>query len=242
MDRLKGKVAVVTGGVSGIGKAIADLFEAEGAKVAVIDICAKEGVFQADVSREDQVAVAVKTIVARYGRIDILVNNAGFAGENNPTHLLSEQGFDQTFSVVAKGVFLCTKQVLPYMIVQGGGSIVNLSSVYGTHGTRGDLSAYHAAKGAVLAMTKQDAVTYGKKNIRVNAILPGAIETPLMHNFGDQFEGGYDAFEAYVSKRHPMGHMGKPEDIAYGVLYLASDEAKFVTGTGLYIDGGYTAW
>ena len=241
MDRLKGKTAIVTGGASGIGRAIAELFEREGAEVYVLDP-AEKGILSVDVSNEEQVAAAMKYIFEKSGKIDILVNNAGYAGANKPTHAVSEAEWDATFAVDVKGVLFCTKHVLPYMIAGGGGSIVNMSSVYGTHGTRGDLTPYHAAKGAVTAMTKQDAVTYGKKNIRVNAIHPGAIVTPLLQKFGGQFEGGWEAFDAYVSKRHPVGHLGTPEDIAYGALYLASDEAKFVTGVSLYIDGGYTAW
>ena len=242
MDRLKNKIAIVTGGASGIGKAIAELFEKEGAAVVVFDLSGSPDFPPVDVSSEAQVADAVEEVIRRLGRIDILVNNAGMTGENAPTHRLSEEGFDKAFAVDVKGVFLCTKHVIPHMMANGGGSIVNLSSVYATHGTRGDLSAYHAAKGAVLAMTKQDAITYGKRNIRVNAILPGGIETPLFRAFGDVFPGGWEALEVYASKRHPMGRLGQPEDVAYGALYLASDEAKFVTGTGLYIDGGYSAW
>ena len=243
MDRLKNKVAIVTGGASGIGAAIAELFAQEGAKVCIFDPAAKgEEDFKVDVSNEAQVADAMKKVREKYGKIDILVNNAGFAGANKPTHLVTEEEWDATFKVDVKGVLFCTKHVIPYMLENGGGSIVNMSSIYGTHGTRGDLTPYHAAKGAVTTMTKQDAITYGKKNIRVNAIHPGGIKTPLMRAFGDQVEGGNEAFEAYISKRHPVGHMGEPIDVAYGALYLASDESRFVTGISLYIDGGYTAW
>ena len=242
MDRLKDKIAIVTGGTSGIGKAIVELFEKEGATVVIFDLAGSPDFPPVDVSSEAQVAEAVEETVRRHGRIDILVNNAGMAGENAPTHRLSEEGFDKAFAVDVKGVFLCTKHVIPLMMANGGGSIVNLSSVYATHGTRGDVSAYHAAKGAVLAMTKQDAVTYGKQNIRVNAILPGGIETPLLKAFGEGVPGGWEALKAYAAKRHPMGHLGTVEDVAYGALYLASEESKFVTGTGLYIDGGYSAW
>ena len=241
MNRLKNKVAIVTGGAAGIGAAIVRLFEQEGALVAVFDRAGSEAFPPVDVSCEAQVKNAVEEVARRFGKIDILINNAGVAGENAPTHRLSEQGFEEVFSVDVKGAFLCTKHVLPYLRAAGGGSIVNLSSVYGTHGTLGDHSAYHAAKGAVLAMTKQDAVTYGKQNIRVNAILPGAVETALFQSFGEDFEGGWEKLKAYAASQYPLGRLGTPEDIAYGALYLASDESSFITGIGLYIDGGYTA-
>ncbi|MBO7364632.1 MAG: SDR family oxidoreductase [Lachnospiraceae bacterium] len=242
MDRLKGKVAVITGGASGIGAAIADAFRKEGAEVVVFDLAAREDTVQVDVSDEAEVESAIRKTVERYGRIDILVNNAGFAGANKPTLDVTEEEWDRTFNVDVKGVLFCTKHVLPHMIRAGGGSIVNMSSIYAVIGTKGDLAAYHAAKGAVLAMTRQDAVTYGKYGIRVNAVLPGAIVTPLLQSLGSQVPGGWDAYYAYVAKRNPIGFLGSPEDVAYGVVYLASDEARFVTGTPLYIDGGYTAW
>ena len=242
MLRLENKVAVVTGGCSGIGKAIAGRFRAEGAVVCVFDVKGGEGCYEVDVSKEEMVTAAVNAVIGRYGKIDILVNNAGFAGANLPTHEMDAALWDKTFEIDVKGVMLCTKAVLPYMIRQGGGSIVNLSSIYGTHGTKGDLTAYHAAKGAVLALTRQDAVTYGSHHIRVNALLPGAIVTPLLREFGGQFPGGFDAYEKYVSRHTPMGRLGEPEDVANAALFLASDEAKFITGTGLYIDGGYTVW
>ena len=241
MDRLKNKIAIVTGGASGIGAAIVRRFREEGATVVVFDLLDCEGAVKVDVSSEKDVKNAVARVFDTYGRIDILVNNAGWAGENSPTHLMSEEGWDKTFDVDVKGVLFCTKHVLPVMIAGGGGSIVNMSSIYATYGTFGDLTAYHAAKGAVLSMTRQDAVTYGRKKVRVNAILPGAIDTPLLRELGGQFKGGWGDYEAYVSKRTPLDRLGLPEDIANGALYLASDESSFVTGTALYIDGGYTA-
>ena len=243
MFRLKNKVAVVTGGASGIGKAIAERFREEGATVCVFDVKGEGAdIYTVDVTKEDMILSAVEQVIGKYGRIDILVNNAGYAGANLPTHQMDAEQWDRTFEVDVKGVMLCTKAVLPFMIGQGGGSIVNLSSIYGTHGTKGDLTAYHAAKGAVLALTKQDAVTYGGNNVRVNALLPGAIVTPLLQAFGGQFPGGFEAYDRYVSRHTPLGRLGEPEDVANAALFLASDEAKFVTGAGLYIDGGYTVW
>lgn len=242
MARLENKVAVVTGGCSGIGRAIAERFREEGAAVCVFDIQGGENCYEVDVSKEEMVDAAVKAVAEKYGKIDILVNNAGHMGPNLPTHQMDPGLWDRAFEVDVKGVMLCTKAVLPYMIRQGGGSIVNLSSIYATCGTKGDLTAYHAAKGAVLALTRQDAVTYGGSNIRVNAILPGAIATPLLEELGAQFPGGFAAYDKYVSRHTPLGKLGEPADVANGALFLASDEAKFITGTGLYIDGGYTAW
>ena len=243
MNRLQNKIAIVTGGGSGIGAAIVKRFKEEGATVCVFDIKGEgENFYKVDVSNEEMIKSAVTKIVEKYGKTDILVNNAGWAGVNLPTHLMDVAGWDKTFEIDVKGVMLCNKAVLPVMIANGGGAIVNISSIYGTHGTMGDLTAYHAAKGAVLALTKQDATTYGRKNVRVNAVLPGAIVTPLLKEFATQAAGGWEAYEAWVSKHTPLKRLGQPEDIANGVLFLASDEAKFVTGAGLYIDGGYTVW
>lgn len=243
MDRLKNKIAVVTGGESGIGRAIVELFIREGAKVCIFDINGSgENFYHTDVADEENVIESFKAVVNRYGVIDILVNNAGVTGENKSTDQLSEKEWEEVFAINVKGVFLCTKTVLPYMIKNRKGSIINMASVYATYGTRGDFSAYHAAKGAVSAMTKQDAVTYGKYGIRVNGIFPGLIATPMIKKFAQTFDGGYESYEKYAAKRHPIGCLGEPDDVAYGALYLASDESKFVTGTHLYIDGGYTAW
>ncbi len=243
MNRLQNKIAIVTGGGSGIGAAIVEKFREEGATVCVFDIKGEgEYWYQVDVTKEELINNAVKAVFERYGRIDILVNNAGWAGCNLPTHLMDVKGWDKTFEVDVKGVMLCTKAVLPVMIEQGGGSIINMASIYATHGTVGDVTAYHAAKGAVLALTKQDATTYGKKGVRVNAILPGPIDTPLLRAFGEAVPGGWEAYDKYVSKHIPLKRLGKPEDIAYGAVFLASDESKYVTGLSMYIDGGYTVW
>ena len=249
MDRLKNKVAIVTGGCSGIGKAIATLFAQEGAKVVIFD--RQEGdvvkkidatFFKLDIGDEKAIEKAMLEVAIKNGKIDILINNAGIPGSNKPTHALSEKEWDEVFDVDVKGTFFCTKHVIPYMVKNGGGSIVNISSVYGTHGSSGDIAAYHAAKGAIAAMSKQDAGTYGRKNIRVNAIFPGTIATPLMRDLTKEFPGGFDEYSKYIAKRNPLHRTGEPIDVAYGALYLASDEARFVTGASLYIDGGYTVW
>ena len=249
MERLKEKVAVVTGGCSGIGEAITELFSKEGAKVIVFDLQEKDVIkrcgadfIQLNIGDEKAITEAVEHIITQYGRIDILVNNAGIPGANKPTHALSEEEWDEVFDTDVKGTFFCSKHVIPHMVRNGGGSIVNLCSVFGTHGSQGEISAYHAAKGAIMAMSKQDAATYGRKNVRVNAIFPGTIETPLMRNLTKEYPGGFDSYAEYIAKRNPLHKIGKPIDVAYGALYLASDEAGFVTGASLYIDGGYTVW
>ena len=171
--------------------------------------------------------------------LTILVNNAGIAGPNKPTHEIDAQEWDNVMNVNVKGVFLCTKYAIPHMKKNKGGSIINLSSIYGIVGAP-DLPAYHASKGAVRLMSKTDALIYAKQGIRVNSLHPGFIWTPLVEELGRASEEGVDAFRKNLDGMHPIGHVGKPEDIAFGALYLASDESAFVTGSELVIDGGYT--
>ncbi len=255
MQRVKGKVAVVTGGALGIGRAACLLLAREGAKVAVTDIADEEGeevtgdikeaggtarYWHVDTSNEEEVNGAFSDIASEFGSIDILVNNAGIAGVNKPTHEISEEEWGKVIAVNVKGVFLCTKHCIPYLKESGGGSIINMSSIYGLVGAA-DLPPYHATKGAVRLMSKNDALLYAKENIRVNSIHPGFIWTPLVEKLAKDSSEGVEAFREQLDSRHPLGHVGEPDDIAYGVLYLASDEAKFVTGSELVIDGGYTA-
>lgn len=252
MGRVDGKVAIVTGGALGIGRATAMLLLKEGAKVVVTDILDQEGrevaeqddsgaarYWHLDVSNEDEVKQVFSEIVKAFGRIDILVNNAGISGANKPTHEVTEAEWDQVMAVNVKGVFFCTKHAVPHLMQAGGGSIINLSSIYGLIGAP-DSPPYHASKGAVRLMSKTDALLYAKHRIRVNSLHPGFIWTPMVEHYlrsqGDLEEG-----REQVAALHPLGRVGEANDIAYGVLYLASDEAKFVTGSELVIDGGYTA-
>jgi NAD(P)-dependent dehydrogenase (short-subunit alcohol dehydrogenase family) len=255
MNRTKGKAAIVTGAALGIGRAACLLLAKEGAKVAITDVRDAEGrelarqisdtggaatYWHLDVAREDEVKSVFARIREQFGRIDVLVNNAGIAGVNKPTHEITEEEWDRVISVNVKGVFFCTKHVIPYLRQAGGGSIINLSSIYGIIGAP-DIPPYHASKGAVREMTKTDALLYAKEKIRVNSVHPGYIWTPLVEDLGKKSPEGVAAFRQHLDSLHPVGHVGEPDDIAYGILYLASEESKFVTGSELVIDGGYTA-
>jgi len=255
MHRVKDKVAIVTGGSNGIGRSACLLLAKEGAKVAVTDILDQDGeevvkeiqkndgigrFWHLDVSKEKEVERVFGEIAREFGGIDVLVNNAGITGSNKPTHELGEEDWDRVFSVDVKGVFFCTKHAIPYMKKAERGSIINISSIYGLIGA-GDIPAYHASKGAVTLMTKNDAVLYAKDHIRVNSIHPGAIMTTLLKNFLTTFPEGFEGSLGKLVGAHPVGHPGEPDDIGYGVLYLASEESKFVTGSQLVIDGGFTA-
>lgn len=254
MNRLTGKTAIVTGAALGLGRATAIRMAEEGACVAITDVLDDEGetlaaqlhargltakYWHCDVTQEADVASVVKNVAKHFGHIDVLVNNAGISGANKPTHELTESEWDRVQAVNVKGVFFFTKHAIPHLKRAGGGSIINLSSIYGLVGA-GDVPPYHASKGAVRLMTKNDALIYAPDRIRVNSIHPGFIWTPMVQNF---LKGAPDeeAGRKAVDERHPLGHMGEPDDIAWGAVYLASDEAKFVTGAELVIDGGYTA-
>ncbi|CAD5245301.1 SDR family NAD(P)-dependent oxidoreductase [Thermococcus camini] len=256
MGRVEGKVAIVTGATSGIGRAIAKLLAREGAKVAVTgrneergrkvveEIISEGGTakfWKLDVSNEAEVERVFREVVEEFGKLDILVNNAGISGPDKPTHELTEGEWDQVMDVNVKGVFFCTKHAVPYMIKNGGGSIVNVSSIYGIVGSPG-IPPYHASKGAVRLMTKTDALLYAKYGIRVNSVHPGSIWTPMLMKACKKM--GVDDEEqcrGVFAKMNPVGFVGEPMDVAYAVLYLASDESRFVTGAELVVDGGYTA-
>ena len=245
---------MITGAALGIGRAIATRMAQEGAAVALLDLHddvgadlaadlaargSKARYWRCDVSREADVSTVLQEVVAAYGRLDVLVNNAGVAGANKPTHELTEAEWDYVQAVNVKGVFFGTKHAIAPMRRAGGGSIINLSSIYGLVGA-GDIPPYHASKGAVRLMSKNDALIYAPDKIRVNSIHPGFIWTPMVEGFlGDQ--GDVRAGRHELDALHPLGHVGEPDDIAWGAVYLASDEAKFITGSELVIDGGYTA-
>ena len=254
MARLSDKVAIITGGGTGIGEATCHRFVEEGARVAILDFNAQTGestaaalrdkggdaiFLKTDVSQEADVAAAAKATVERWGTIDILVNNAGIPGVNKFAHEVAVDEWDRVFAINVRGPFLCTKHVVPTMMKAGHGSIVNFSSIYGLIGND-DLPPYHAAKGAVLMMTKTDAICYARNGIRVNAVHPGSTKTPLFMKAGESYPGGLDVYLDMMKQKHPLT-LGEPIDVANCVLFLASDEARFVTGASLVCDGGYTA-
>lgn len=251
MDRVKGKVAIVTGGASGIGEATARLLAREGAKVAIVDIddengqrvareIVKEGgianFWHMDISKENEVKKTFTDIYGKYGRLHILVNNAGIPGYRKPPHETTSEEWDRVIDVDLKGAFFCTKYAAPYMLKSGSGSIINIASVYGIIGC--DTPVYDTAKGAMRAMTKSDALVYAKSNIRVNSVHPGNINTPLFRRLVEKIGGGLVNTIKLLSTMCPMDRMGTPEEIANGILFLASEESSYVTATELVIDGG----
>jgi NAD(P)-dependent dehydrogenase (short-subunit alcohol dehydrogenase family) len=253
MNRLKGKVALVTGGAMGIGKAACLLMAREGAKVAVTDLDEAQGgavaeeirkangeaaFWRLDVSSEAEVRKVFAEVESRFGPVTALVSNAGISGANKPTHELTEEEWDRVQAVNVKGVFFCTKHVVPQMKKAGGGSIINLSSIYGLVGAP-DVPAYHASKGAVRLMSKTDALLYATDRIRVNSVHPGFIWTPMVEKHLQTLPDPAAAKKA-TAEAHPLGHMGEADDIGWACVYLASDEAKFITGAEIVVDGGYT--
>jgi NAD(P)-dependent dehydrogenase (short-subunit alcohol dehydrogenase family) len=254
MSRLQNKVALITGGANGLGAAIAQRMCEEGCAVLIVDLdqqglkvaeklqaAGHKAAFQAcDVTREAQVKAAVQAAVDRFGRLDVLVNNAGIEGVNKPTDQLELSDWEAVMAVNTTAVFLCTKHAIAPMRKAGGGSIVNISSIYGIVGGA-DVPPYHASKGAVRTMSKNDALTFAPDKIRVNSIHPGFIFTAMVDRYVKNAGLQHDAAKASLDALHPLGGTGHPDDIAWGVVYLASDQARWVTGSELVIDGGYTA-
>ncbi|MCZ6892324.1 MAG: glucose 1-dehydrogenase [Chloroflexi bacterium] len=249
--RLQDKSALISGGARGIGAAIARLFAEHGASVAFGDVLEEEGrqveaeiqetgaealFIPLDVSSEEAWQTAIAATVERFGKLDVLVNNAGIRGEGGAEDT-SVESWDAVMAVNARGVFLGTKLAIPEMRRAGGGSIINISSQMGMVGSDTSGSAYHASKGAVRAFTKSAAIRHAREGIRVNSVHPGPILTPFTEG---RMDIGAPNRELYIS-RIPMGRIGTAEEVAYGVLYLASDESSFVTGSELVIDGGWIA-
>ena len=247
--RLDNKVALISGGARGMGAVEAKLFANEGAKVVIGDVLEKEGhqveaeinesggeclFVPLDVTDEANWESAVATAVSQFGKLDILVNNAGILRSERVEETTSEV-WDLVMEVNAKGVFLGTKTAIPELRKVGGGSIVNISSSLALVGSSGS-SAYAASKGAVRIFTKSAAVQYAKDGIRVNSVHPGLVESPMTKEFLSDAATHQGRLNMY-----PLGRLGQPEDIAWGVLFLASDESSFITGSELVIDGGLTA-
>ena len=248
--RVAGKVALVTGGARGLGEAQSKLLAREGAKVVIGDVLPDDGnrvandinasggdalFIHLDVTSEGEWQKAIDETVSRFGKLDILVNNAGIGGRGGLEDMTVEE-WDHVMAVNAKGVFLGTKLAMPEMLKAGKASIVNISSQMGIVGSDTSNPAYTASKAAVHVFTKSIALRYATKGVRVNSVHPGPIDTPMLRSGFDDPER-----KQKVLARIPMGRTGVPEEVAYGVLFLASDESSFITGEGLVIDGGWMA-
>lgn len=251
MGRLEGKVAVITGGASGIGEASVRLFAAEGAEVVVADVQDERGrrlaselgveYVHADVTREEDVEAAVSYAVDVYGRLDCMFNNAGIAGAVGPIESVTVEAFDRTVAVLLRGVFLGVKHAAPVMRAQGGGSIVNTASVaavrtgYGNH-------VYSAAKAGVVQLTRSVAMELGEDNVRVNCVLPGFIPTPMIARARGvplgEADGKLGVITEAFREAQPIRRPGHPDDVAKAALWLASDDSGFVNGHALVVDGG----
>ena len=250
---LDGKTALVTGGGSGIGRAASLAYAREGARVVVADVNVEGGeetvlrikeaggdaiLVHADVSKPEDTQAMVAQAVEAFGSLDCAFNNAGISGgrERRLTADYLEEDWDRVIGINLKGVWLCMKAEIPQMVKQGGGAIVNTASIMGLISTSGS-SAYTAAKHGVVGLTKAAALEYASQGVRVNAVCPGYIHTPMVQPRLDAIDG----YEDQLKARHPLGRLGEPEEIAAAVVWLSSDAASFVTGHNMPVDGGYTA-
>jgi NAD(P)-dependent dehydrogenase (short-subunit alcohol dehydrogenase family) len=257
MERLVGRTALISGAASGIGKATAERLAAEGAAVMVTDLndAGGESVVAAltnggarasyrhlDVVSETEWQEAVNDTVDKFGGLDILVNNAGVHGEPEPIESTTLASWDRSIAILQTGVFLGMKWAAAPLLKSSHASVINISSIFGSSGGFGSSPAYHAAKGAVRILTKTAALHWAREGIRVNSIHPGFIDTPLLRPDSIENQTGSRQIHQAILESTPMGRLGRPEEVAAGVAYLASDDATFVTGSELYIDGGYMAW
>ena len=246
---MEGKVAIITGGSFGIGRATAIAFAKRGARVVVADWAEDDETVKAieniggealfvktDVSHPGEVENMVKTTVQRFGRLDYAFNNAGVEGEQGVTAECTEQNWDRTLGVNLKGIWLCMKHEIPAMLKDGGGAIVNCASIAGLVGFAG-LPAYVASKHGIVGLTQTASLEYAKEGIRVNAVCPGVIRTPMI----DRFTGKDKVVEQQFVDMEPVGRLGEPEEVAEAVVWLCSDAASFVTGASLPVDGGWVA-
>jgi NAD(P)-dependent dehydrogenase (short-subunit alcohol dehydrogenase family) len=249
MGRLDGKVCVITGAAGGIGREAALLFSEEGATVCVADVSAETGeqtaaecrdaFFHAvDVSDPDSVRMLYEDVTARCGGIDVLYNNAGIMPADDDSILTTEpDAWDRVQAVNTRGVYLCCKYGIPHLLERGGGSVINVASFVALVGAATSQISYTASKGAVLSMSRELAVQFARQGVRVNALCPGPVETPLLMRLFDETPGAYERRRAHL----PMGRLAHAKEIAYGALFLASDESSYVNGSTFLVDGGLTA-
>lgn len=250
MNEFTGKVAFITGAANGIGRAAALAFARQGAHVVVADVSEQGNhetarmitdlggqalAVRCDVSKSDDVRNALNATIEKFGRLDFAFNNAGIEYKIQPAADVTEEEWTRIIDIDLRGVFLCMKHEIPLILEQGGGAIVNTSSGAGIRGFEGG-AAYVAAKHGVVGLTKAAALDYAHANLRINAVCPGIIDTPMM----DRFSGGTAEGRVAVIAQEPVGRMGTPEEIAAAVVWLCSDSASFVVGTALIIDGGQT--
>ncbi len=249
MGRLDGKVAVITGAAGGIGREAALLFSAEGASVCVADMLDDQGektaaecrdaVFEhMDVTDTESVQSVLEKTVARYGGIDILYNNAGIMPPDDASILETEpETWERVQAVNTRGVYLCCKHGIPHLLDRGGGSVINVASFVALIGAATSQIAYTASKGAVLSMTRELAVEFARRGVRVNALCPGPVETPLLMHLFESDPAAYERRRVHL----PMGRLARPVEIARAALFLASDDSSYVTGSTFLVDGGITA-
>jgi NAD(P)-dependent dehydrogenase (short-subunit alcohol dehydrogenase family) len=249
MGRLDGKVAVITGAAGGIGREAALLFSEEGARVCVADVSAEAGgqtaaecreafFQQVDVTDPESVAAMYGATVERYGGIDVLYNNAGIMPADDASVLDTEEdAWQRVQDVNTKGVYLCCKHGIPHLLERGGGSVINVASFVALMGAATSQISYTASKGAVLSMSRELAVEFGRRGVRVNALCPGPVETPLLMRLFDETPGALERRLVHL----PLGRLAQAKEIAYGALFLASDESSYVNGSTFLVDGGITA-
>jgi NAD(P)-dependent dehydrogenase (short-subunit alcohol dehydrogenase family) len=249
MGRLDGKVAVITGAAGGIGREAALLFSAEGAQVCVADVLDEQGEATAsecrdaffahvDVTDADSVHSLYEATAERYGGIDVLYNNAGIMPPDDASILDTEpETWERVHQVNTRGVFLCCKHGIPHLLERGGGSVINVASFVALLGAATSQIAYTASKGAVLSMTRELAVEFARRGVRVNAICPGPVETPLLMHLFESDPAAYERRRVHI----PLGRLAQPTEIAQGALFLASGDSSYVTGSTFVVDGGITA-
>ena len=249
MGRLDGKVAVITGAAGGIGREAAILFSSEGANVCIADVgretgektaaeCREAFFFQADVSDPASVQAMYAETKKRYGKVNVLYNNAGIMPADDDSILTTEPGaFDRVLAVNAKGVYLCCKYGIPHLLEAGGGSVINVASFVALMGAATSQIGYTASKGAVLSMSRELAVQFARQGVRVNALCPGPVETPLLMRLFAETPDAYERRRVHL----PMGRLAQAREIANAALFLASDDASYVNGATFLVDGGLTA-